>query len=100
MNYIHGYSSREAERLQDQSNILEDLLHSGTHYEQGELVLEAGCGIGAQTKILARRNPESRFISIDISDESLRGSFLENVVVNREILQEYFTLYPDAASST
>ena len=71
MDYVHGYSAREAERLQDQSIILEDLLHQGTEYQQGELVLEAGCGIGAQTKILAKRNPETNFLSIDISADSL-----------------------------
>jgi SAM-dependent methyltransferase len=33
--------------------------------------LEAGCGTGAQTRIIAKNNPECRFVSVDISEESL-----------------------------
>ncbi len=71
MSYVHGYSGREFERLQDQSGILEELLHSGTSYGAGNKVLEAGCGIGAQTRILAKNNPEADITSIDISEESI-----------------------------
>ena len=38
---------------------------------RGQNVLEAGCGVGAQTVILAKNSPEARFLSIDISEESL-----------------------------
>jgi len=34
-------------------------------------VLEAGCGVGAQTVILAANSPRAAFTSIDISEESL-----------------------------
>jgi SAM-dependent methyltransferase len=34
-------------------------------------VLEVGCGVGAQTVTLARRSPEARFISIDVSADSI-----------------------------
>jgi ubiquinone/menaquinone biosynthesis C-methylase UbiE len=71
MTYVHGYTSRETQRLLEQSLILEDLLHGGTHYQEGERVLEAGCGVGAQTRILARRNPGAVFECIDISGESV-----------------------------
>jgi 2-polyprenyl-3-methyl-5-hydroxy-6-metoxy-1,4-benzoquinol methylase len=70
-SYVHGYSPREAERLEDQSGILENLLHRDTRYPAGSHVLEAGCGIGAQTRILARNSPDAQFTSIDISQESL-----------------------------
>src|SRR3984893_19050825 len=69
--YVHGYHSRENERLQDQAGTLVDLLHSDTAYPAGSLVLEAGCGVGAQTVTLARRSPDARFTSIDISAASL-----------------------------
>jgi len=69
--YVHGYSEREAQRLHDQCAILEDLLHSDTAYPPGSTVLEAGCGVGAQTVILAKRNPQARIVSIDISADSL-----------------------------
>ena len=70
--YVHGYHPRENERLQDQAGTLVDLLHFDTAYPDGSQVLEAGCGVGAQTVTLARRSPHAHFMSIDISAESLR----------------------------
>ncbi len=69
--YVHGYHPRENELLQDQAGTLVDLLHSDTSYPPGSVVLEAGCGVGAQTVTLARRSPDARFTSIDVSAESL-----------------------------
>ena len=69
--YVHGYHSRENERLQDQAGTLVDLLHSDTEYPLGSTVLEAGCGVGAQTVTLAQRSPGARFMSIDISADSI-----------------------------
>jgi SAM-dependent methyltransferase len=71
-DYVHGYSEREAERLGDQARTLTSLLHSDTRYPAGSRVLEAGCGTGAQTVILARNSPEAAITSIDISSDSLR----------------------------
>jgi SAM-dependent methyltransferase len=70
--YVHGYSARESERLADQAQTLTELLHHDTHYPGGSRVLEAGCGIGAQTVILARNSPGARITSVDISEDSLR----------------------------
>jgi SAM-dependent methyltransferase len=69
--YVHGYRAREHERLQDQAGTLVDLLHADTAYPPGSSVLEAGCGVGAQTVTLARRSPEARFTSVDVSAESV-----------------------------
>lgn len=52
-----------------------------TIYPPGAKVLEAGCGIGAQTVILAKNNPEAEITSIDISPESLEKA-RENVARN------------------
>ncbi len=71
VEYVHGYSAREHERLHDQAHTLTDLLHEGTFYPAGSMVLEAGCGVGAQTMILARNSPKASFTSIDLSDASL-----------------------------
>ncbi|MGD8970223.1 MAG: methyltransferase domain-containing protein [Desulfobacterales bacterium] len=69
--YVHGYDSRENRRLQDQANTLVELLHSDTFYHAGCRVLEAGCGVGAQTVTLARNSPNASFTSIDISWDSI-----------------------------
>jgi ubiquinone/menaquinone biosynthesis C-methylase UbiE len=69
--YVHGYHSRENQRLQDQAGTLVDLLHSDTAYPSGSRVLEAGCGVGAQTITLAGRSPHARFTSVDISADSI-----------------------------
>lgn len=70
-NYVHGYDPKENTRLQDQASTLVELLHSDTHYPKGSKVLEAGCGVGAQTITLAQNSPEALFTSIDISAASL-----------------------------
>ena len=69
--YVHGYTERESVRLVDQATTLTEILHSDTVYPPGSNVLEAGCGVGAQTIILARNNPGANFTSIDLSEESL-----------------------------
>ncbi|HEQ71954.1 MAG TPA: methyltransferase domain-containing protein [Spirochaetia bacterium] len=69
--YVHGYSDREAVRLSDQANTLAQLLHHDTRFPSGSYVLEAGCGTGAQTVIVAPQNPDTRFVSLDISTQSL-----------------------------
>jgi SAM-dependent methyltransferase len=71
MTYVHGYHERESERLQDQAGTLVDLLHHDTAYPAGSTVLEAGCGVGAQTVTLVRTSPGARITSIDISADSL-----------------------------
>jgi SAM-dependent methyltransferase len=69
--YVHGYDSRESERLQDQAGTLVDLLHSDTSYPPGSTILEAGCGTGAQTVPLARNSPGAKITSVDVSADSL-----------------------------
>jgi SAM-dependent methyltransferase len=69
--YVHGYRERETDRLHDQAGTLVDLLHGDTAYPAGSRVLEAGCGVGAQTVTLARRSPEAAITSVDISAASV-----------------------------
>lgn len=69
--YVHGYDHRENRRLQDQASTLVELLHSDTSYPAGSRVLEAGCGVGAQTVTLARNSPNALFTSVDISGASV-----------------------------
>ena len=80
-DYVHGYTEEEATRLADQAGTLADLLHHDTEYPAGCRVLEAGCGVGAQTRILARRSPTAQFTSVDVSAKSLA---LARAAIERE----------------
>ncbi|HTP66621.1 MAG TPA: methyltransferase domain-containing protein [Geobacteraceae bacterium] len=73
-DYVHGYSQRESDRLNDQAGTLAELLHNDTVYPPGSTVLEVGCGVGAQTVILARNCPKARFTAIDISRTSIEAA--------------------------
>lgn len=73
-DYVHGYSSREERRLTDQAGSLAELLHWDVRYGAGESILEVGCGVGAQTVILAANSPHARFTSIDLKEDSLRAA--------------------------
>jgi SAM-dependent methyltransferase len=88
--YVHGYSEREKDRLLDQASALTRLLHHDTRYADGARVLEAGCGVGAQTVTLARRSPGATILALDISDDSVvaareraRSAGITNVVFQR-----------------
>lgn len=65
-SYVHGYHETEAARLRDQAATLADLLHDGVAFPAGSHVLEPGCGVGAQTVVLAARSPGARFTAIDL----------------------------------
>jgi ubiquinone/menaquinone biosynthesis C-methylase UbiE len=69
--YVHGYDYRENTRLQDQASTLAELLHWDTSYPAGSRVLEAGCGVGAQTTTLARNSPDALITSVDLSKASV-----------------------------
>ncbi|MGY2052853.1 methyltransferase domain-containing protein [Methylobacterium sp. JK268] len=70
-HYVHGYDSSEGTRLLDQARVLDDLIHEGITFPKGSTVLEAGCGVGAQTVILSQRHPGIRLTCIDRSEASL-----------------------------
>jgi SAM-dependent methyltransferase len=70
-DYVHGYDQLENQRLRDQAGTLVELLHSDTAFPKGSRVLEAGCGVGAQTVTLAAHSPGAMITSIDVSAASL-----------------------------
>jgi ubiquinone/menaquinone biosynthesis C-methylase UbiE len=74
IDYVHGYSGVENRRLSDQAITLSQLLHHDSIFPPGSRILEAGCGVGAQTVVLAPQNPQCAFTSIDISPQSLRAA--------------------------
>lgn len=74
MAYVHGYTERETQRLYEQAEILEEIIHAGIEFGDGAKVLEAGCGVGAQTRLLVKRSPRAEFTCIDISEKSLASA--------------------------
>jgi len=88
--YVHGYHPRENRRLQDQASTLVELLHSDTLYQPGCRILEAGCGVGAQTVPLARNSPQAMITAVDISEASVaqaRKSVAAEGLTNVQVLQ-------------
>ncbi len=73
-HYVHGYAERESRRLCDQAATLTQILHADTAYPDGSAVLEAGCGVGAQTVVLATSSPGARIVSVDVSGQSLAAA--------------------------
>ncbi|MEL6845695.1 MAG: methyltransferase, partial [Bacteroidota bacterium] len=69
--YVHGYSAFESNRLNDQASSIAEFIHYDSIWAEGSRILEIGCGVGAQTKILASQNPRCHFTSIDLSEESV-----------------------------
>ncbi len=85
--YVHGYSQQEAQRLADQASTVAEYLHYDSIWEEESRILEVGCGVGAQTEIIAQANPKSQFVSIDISANSLeiaRAKIEEQQIQNVE----------------
>jgi ubiquinone/menaquinone biosynthesis C-methylase UbiE len=102
MAYVHGYDDRANERLHDQATTLVELLHRDTAYPAGSRVLEAGCGVGAQTVTLAQRSPEARFLSIDLFEDSVaaaRHRVEQAGLTNVELQQADIFALPFAARS-
>lgn len=64
-NYLHGYRDEEQERLLGQADYLEDLVFEGVDFSKTKKVLEVGCGVGAQTRVLLRRFPDLTVVGID-----------------------------------
>jgi ubiquinone/menaquinone biosynthesis C-methylase UbiE len=84
--YVHGRSDREAERLIYQASRFAELFHQDTRYPAGSRVLEAACGVGAQTIFLAAISPAAEIVALDLSrssvveaDRRLRGAGYFNV---------------------
>ena len=69
--YVHGYTEREAQRLLDQANSVRDLVHHDTEFPFGSVVLEVGCGVGAQTVALSSQSPGVTLVSFDSESQSV-----------------------------
>jgi cyclopropane fatty-acyl-phospholipid synthase-like methyltransferase len=71
--YVHGYATKEQERLIAQAEIWrEKLILDGTTLLPGTRLLEVGCGVGAVLAALGTAVPGIRLSGVDIEPAQLR----------------------------
>lgn len=70
-DYLHGYVHTEYERLLHQARFLEQEVYPFIDLKHCNHLLEMGCGVGAQTRILLERFPQLNITAIDRSAEEL-----------------------------
>lgn len=69
--YLHGFEVKEQQRLLAQARFLEPYIFAGVDLEFDNHLLEVGCGVGAQTKIMCRRFPDLKIWGLDLSEAQL-----------------------------
>src|SRR5688500_9831287 len=74
--YIHTFTKEEQDRLLRQAELLEPHLHRYIDLSGCSSLLEIGCGVGAQLRLLFRRYPELRMTGVDISEAQIRRARL------------------------
>jgi SAM-dependent methyltransferase len=96
-DYVHGYGTREQERLVEQAEHWRHrLIADGTTLEPGTRLLEVGCGVGAVLAVLGQEFPGIRLHGIDIEPRQLvyaRGH-LERAGVEATLVEADATALP------
>ena len=96
-DYVHGYGTREQERLVEQAeHWRERLIVGGTALERGTRLLELGCGVGAVLAVLGQEFPGVRLYGVDIEPKQLayaRGH-LERAGVEATLIEADATAVP------
>jgi len=71
-DYVHGYRTREQERLVEQAGHWRHrLISDGTQLASGTRLLEVGCGVGAVLAVLGQEFPGLRLFGVDIEPRQL-----------------------------
>lgn len=71
-DYVHGYGTREQERLVEQAEHWRHrLISDGTTLDPGTRFLEIGCGVGAVLAVLGQEFPGVRLHGVDIEPKQL-----------------------------
>lgn len=71
MDYLHGFTKKEQDRLLHQARFLEPYVYAGVDFKNVQKLLEVGCGVGAQSKILLERFPKMKITGVDFSQAQL-----------------------------
>ena len=69
--YIHSYEAAEQARLVRQAEFLAPWVQPGVDFSGCRSVLELGCGVGAQLRVLLERFPGVHYTGVDISPRQL-----------------------------
>ena len=69
--YIHGFSPTEQARLMAQAELLAPSVLGGLALDPARDLLEIGCGVGAELKLIGRRWPHLRLTGLDLSETHL-----------------------------
>ncbi len=93
-SYLHGYTEKEQDRLIHQARFLEPYVYAGIDLEYNKKLLEVGCGVGAQTKILTRRFPDLKIDGVDLSSEQLSTA---KIILKDEIKSKRVRLFQQDA---
>jgi ubiquinone/menaquinone biosynthesis C-methylase UbiE len=71
-DYVHGYATREQQRLVEQAeHWRHGLIREGTEIAPGTRLLEVGCGVGAVLAVLGQEYPGVRLFGVDIEPRQL-----------------------------
>ncbi len=65
--YIHGFSRQEQQRLIAQAQTLAPSVFRDLQLPEAGNLLEIGCGVGAELKLIARRRPHLHLTGMDMS---------------------------------
>ena len=101
-DYVHGYGTREQERLVEQAEHWRHrLIADGTALEPGTRLLEIGCGVGAVLAVLGDEFPGVRLTGVDIEPKQLeyaRGH-LRNAGIEATLMHADATALPFESES-
>jgi len=71
LDYLHGFDKKEQDRLVHQARFLESFVYAGVDFGKVKRLLEVGCGVGAQSKIILKRFPNAKITGVDFSPAQL-----------------------------
>jgi ubiquinone/menaquinone biosynthesis C-methylase UbiE len=74
--YIHTFTREEQDRLVRQAELLEPHIHKHIDLLGCSSLLEIGCGVGAQLRLLSRKYPDIHMTGVDISEAQIQRARL------------------------
>jgi SAM-dependent methyltransferase len=101
-DYVHGYGTREQERLVEQAEHWRHrLIADGTTLPPGTRLLEVGCGVGAVLAVLGEEFPGVRLHGVDIEPRQLEyaRAHLRQTGIEAALVQADATALPFPAES-